>query len=205
VPRRGSRERGDKRWLTERENAAAIDFYVMSCAAHVFARDEHFLACVEKTRENPEVADSLACRYVRYGLGRAAIARMLRTAADCEPRMVETVLANLGDMTVWPDLPLEAGDAERERERDRYRRGAELLANRGARRCLRCGAPNIRGYCDYREAPQSIRDSDTWTIKVTVGALAEAVGFEANAGPRARRTRRSSERAVAVSSGRRPS
>ncbi len=97
MPRRRSRERGDKRWLTEKENAAAADFYVMSCAAHVFARDEHFLACVEKTRENPEVADKLAdklaCRYVRYGPGRAAIARMLRTAAGCEPRMVETALA----------------------------------------------------------------------------------------------------------------
>lgn len=200
LPGASKNEGGDKEvlrneeWktLTRKERAVAIDSYVVSCAARVLGTDSCFFDLVGQVREaigDPELADRLASRYVRFGPGRDAIALMLRVAASSEPRTIQTALANMGAVGVWADVDLDLPqDAQRDRDRSRYRRGMELIAARGGRRCLACGKENVRGCCSYAEAPQSIRDSDRETIKVTRGALAEALGFSSSAGPRARRT-----------------
>jgi hypothetical protein len=182
---------------TEKERAAEIDSLILSVAAHTFSHDEGFLNAVAATRQDPDAAWRLAGRYVRSGPGREVIARMLRTAARCPERMIETELANLGSVrvAVWSEAPLEPGDPQRDKAADRNQRGIELLARRGARRCLQCGAPNVNGYCSYTEAPASTRNSDRETLKNTVRALADAFHL-ATSGPKARRIRNAQGKAV---------
>jgi len=206
VARLDGPEVGHKLSPTRKERAAEIDSYVLSCVAHVLGRDEHFAACVAKTRDDPDAADELATRYVRAGPGRQAIARLLRVAAGREgrslltlalytsehtrPALIETALANAGsDSTVWSDEPLE--HSRRERDRARYERGATLLARRGAGRCMVCGALGVAsGYCASHQVHRWDRDRNRELVTATVRALAESLGFESD-GPRARRARRS--------------
>ena len=110
--------------------------------------------------------------------------------ADRALQTIETTIANLGLGAFWADEALEPGDPQRRREHTAYQHGAELLVRRGARRCLQCGARNVRGYCQSHRVPNSIRQSDNEQIKIVLRALAEAVGITSD-GPRARRARRS--------------
>jgi hypothetical protein len=159
-------------------------------AAHVFAHDDAFRSHVEAVRGDVASADKLASRYMRSGKGRAAIAKMLRKAASWEDRWIETKLANLDRRAYWPEVNRERGDAQRARL-DPVDRGIELLARRGAGRCLYCGNPmsNGSGYCRSHRLKPEYRDADGESIKTTARALAEAMGYP-TVGPRARRARR---------------
>ena len=176
---------------TEKERSAELNSLFLSAAAHVLSRNEGFLAAVAATRADPGAARRLAGRYVRSGPGRDAIELMLREAAAVDDRLIETRLANLdrAAVTVWADAPRDPGDPARDRDRQRHRAGIELLVRRANRRCLRCDARNVAGYCQAHRVAASIRRSDAEAIRNTIKALAESVGVSTY-GPSKRRARR---------------
>jgi len=178
---------------TPKEHSAELNSRIVWTAAQVLSDDEDFLLAVAATRKDPGQAQRIAGRYVRSGPGRKAIELILREAAAGDDRTIETRLANLGHAagTVWSDAPPEPGDARRDRARQRRQRGIELLARRGAQRCLHCGEPGVIGYCSFLEADWDTRTRDAETINTTVRALAESLGFTTY-GPTRRRARRSS-------------
>lgn len=140
-------------------------------------------------------ADSLAAGYVRAGSGRRAIALMLIEAPHCATvGIMATRLMNMSQArAVRTDAPLDVTDPQywSATRRDRYRRGAEILARRGAQRCLHpdCGEPAVSGYYCATHPTHYVEETDDRTaVRVTIRAVAEELGLRTD-GPRARRMR----------------
>jgi hypothetical protein len=123
---------------------------------------------------------------------------MLLTAAQIPrevrgrgPR-VETQLINLGYRAAYVGSPLDRGDARYALQQltlDRYSHGALLIARRGARRCLRCGAERARAsYCGSHRVDAREIASDQDAVRVVLRDAAEALGI-ASSGKQARRIR----------------
>jgi len=162
------------------------------------AHDETFRRHASEVAGDPDPAaraDSLAAVYVRAGSGRQAVALMLAEASRCATvGIMATRLMNMSrTRAVRSEAPLDETDPKYQAATAlaHYRRGAEILARRGARCCLRseCGDPYVSGYC-RRHPPQDFERTDDQTaVKVTIRAVAEELGLSTD-GPKARRVRR---------------
>ena len=161
----------------------------------VLGNDETFRRLAREVDGDDEQAHRLSARYVRSGAGRRAIAAMLLSASTAPPNALTTRLMNMSRRrAAFIDGPPDEGDARyalRGETLGAFQRRSELIARRGARRCLHCGAERVRNtYCAAHklEHCQQARDRDAQ--RVVLRAVAESLGFETD-GPTARRLRRS--------------
>lgn len=184
--------------------ALEVDLLPVIAVAGVLGNDEHFRELAAEVAGDQEHAHEAALAYVRSGSGRRAIAAMLVRAGDAPPNVLRTRLMNMGRRACFSEAPLVEGDA-RNRLRvgtvDRLVRGAELVARRGAGRCLACGCPlrasreggSRREYCYSHEAETGHKQraaADKHEMRELLRAVAEHLGVDTD-GPRARRARRS--------------
>lgn len=160
----------------------------------VLGADEAFRRYALEVADDPSRAYPLAGRYARAGAGRKAIVAMLTVASEAPPKALRTRLMNMSrKRAVYVEQPLEEADpknALQERYLARLGRGAQVVARRGARRCLECGAFKVDGYCESHyplEHGQQSRDNDS--ARVILRAVAAQMGFPTD-GPEARRVRR---------------
>ena len=162
------------------------------------ARCDTFLGYSVDVREGRHLASSLACRYTRSPAGKLVVERMLLTAAQIPPETpdrathVETTLIFLGYRAAYVGSPLDPGDARYALQQvtlDRYWHGAQLVARRGAHRCLRCGATRARAsYCGSHRLDARGKASDQDAARVVLRDAAEALGI-VSSGKQARRIR----------------
>jgi hypothetical protein len=160
----------------------------------VLGGDETFRSYALEVADNPRRVAHLAGRYAHSGALRRAIAAMLIKASQAPPEALTTRLMNMSrKRAVFVEQPLEDTDpknALQERYLLKLFRGARVVAHRGARRCLECGAYRVEGYCDSHyplEHGQQARDNDA--ARVILRAVAEQIGIPSD-GPQARRVRR---------------
>jgi len=124
---------------------------------------------------------------------------MLRNAANRPTWTLTNALADtFGARGFFGDLPLAPGDPRyslQRRTADTYQRGAQLVARRGAGRCLYCGAVEAPGrpfrtdgYCASHTLEHRQQERDHDAIRTVLRGAAEALGIKA-AGKRARRLR----------------
>jgi hypothetical protein len=162
------------------------------------AHDETFRRHAVEVAGAPDpaaCADSFAAGYVRAGPGRRAVELMLLEASRCAT--VQAMANRLMNMSrtraVRSDAPLDETDPKYRSAPAlaHYERGAEIVARRGARRCLRaeCGALKVTGYCSSHPAKRFEMTDDQTAVRVTVRAVAEELGLSTD-GPRVRRVRR---------------
>jgi len=120
---------------------------------------------------------------------------MLVEASSCATvGIMATRLMNMSrTRAVRSDAPLDARDPKywTDTRLAHYQRGAEILARRGAQRCLRpeCGDPRVSGYCRRHPATDTERTDDREALRATIRAVAEELGLSTD-GPKARRVRR---------------
>jgi hypothetical protein len=160
----------------------------------VLGADETFRSYAMEVADNPHRAGTLAGRYAHSGAGRRAIEAMLIEASNAPPQALTTRLMNMSrKRAVYVEQPLADTDpknALQERSLTKLGLGAEVVARRGARRCLECGAYRVEGYCESHyplEHGRQERDNDA--ARVILRAAAEEMGLPAD-GPKARRVRR---------------
>jgi hypothetical protein len=188
----GHFERGGRHYGgTPAERALEVSMLPVVVLGAELGVDETFRRYALDVAGDPPRADAIAVRYARSGVGRRAVATLLREATVAPPGLLTTRLMNMSTRRAsFVDAPLAPGDPQnalQTRYLETLQRGALVVARRGARRCLACGAYRVIGYCDSHDLEWGRAERDREAARVVLRAVAEELGLESPKAPKARR------------------
>jgi hypothetical protein len=178
------RRHRDLRDSTPKEIAADAASLPYLTLAAVLTRDESFMAAVATIRDRPESLEAFAKRYVpKDGRGRRLIRHMLAAgAAEPDQLHARARLDSLAGWAVWTNAEIEEGERVRwGRSNAGYRKGAELVARRGAGTCLSPGCPiavpGRRLWCGvHARLLATEREADERSMRTVLDAAGRVLG-----------------------------
>lgn len=141
---------------TRKDRGYAIDLVPFWVLAGRLAKYDEWWHHSRRVREDSSCAHRIAADYIWRGPhARRAIETLLhRAAAEDTPGMASYAVANTGTRAYWSDADLEPGDPVynlSEGAKLTLTLGADIVARRGAKRCIECSAKlragRRRNYC----------------------------------------------------------